>query len=258
MRWTTPAGRVYNFHVDLLNQKHLMIAGASGSGKSVLLNGIIYNALYRAPGDAPGCVSFILIDPKRVELMQYRQLPHTIRYASEPDEMVDALRAAMDITESRYKVMQSQGVRLYNGGDIYVLIDEFADLMTTCKKQVVPLVQRLAQIGRAARVHIILCTQCPLAKIIPTEIKVNFDSIVGLHTASAQHSRNIIGVAGCELLPKFGECYYQKPGADLVHYSGIPYFSDNVIIERVHWWLSQTPQTRPKKTGFFRKIFKTA
>lgn len=255
MTWSTPAGKLYDFHNDLLSQKHLMIAGASGSGKSVLLNGIIYNALYRAPGAEAGRVQFILIDPKRVELSQYKTLPHVLRYASEPETMVKALQYAMDVTEARYKQMQAAGKRLYPGGDVYILIDEFADLMTTNKKQVAPLIQRLAQIGRAARVHIILCTQCPLAKVIPTEIKVNFDSIVGLHTASALHSRNILGVNGCELLPQFGECYYTKPGHDILHYKNIPYFSDEVLEERVKWWTDQVKHEEPKQKSLFQRIF---
>ena len=254
MTWTTPSGKAYNFHMDLLEQKHLMIAGASGSGKSVLLNGVIWNALYSAPCDVPGGKQLVLIDPKRVELSAYKRLPHTMKYASEPADMVESLRLAMDITENRYKAMQKDGERLYSGGDIYIIIDEFADLMTTNKKQVQPLIQRLAQIGRAARVHIVLCTQCPLAKIIPTEIKVNFDSIVGLHTASALHSRNILGVNGCEQLPQYGECLYMKPGTDLEHYTGIPLFTDEQIAERVGWWTNQVPK-RTENKGFLRRLF---
>lgn len=246
--WTTPAGLRYTFHSDLLAQKHLMIAGASGSGKSVLLNGIIYNALYSMPGDSAGSVQFILIDPKRVELSMYKDLPHTIKFATEPDEIISAMDYAVCIMECRFSSMQQKGLKLYDGGDLYIIIDEFADLMTTSKKQIVPLIQRIAQKGRAARVHIILCTQCPLAKIIPTEIKVNFDSVVGLHTATAQHSRNIICVNGCERL-NIGECYYTKPGADLVKYEGIPLFKDEVLIDRVKWWTDQT-----QKPGLFSRL----
>ena len=252
MTWTTPAGKYYRWHMELLDQKHLMIAGASGSGKSVLLNGMIWNALYSAPVDTAGGKHFILIDPKRVELCQYRALPHVLRYASEPEEMLSALQLAIGITEQRYLSMQRAGQRLYTGSDVYVIIDEFADLMTTQAKQVKPIIQRLSQIGRAARVHIFLCTQCPIAKVIPTEIKVNFDSIIGLHTANAQQSRNIIGQRGCECLPQYGDAYYIKPGVDLCHMTNIPLFSDDDIAARVQWWTDQKPQ----KTGFLRRLFK--
>ena len=84
--WKTPAGQVYTLYRDMLNQPHLLIAGATGSGKSVVINGLVYTALH----DSPAAVQFILIDPKRVELVDYRPLPHTLQYSSEPGEMVQA------------------------------------------------------------------------------------------------------------------------------------------------------------------------
>lgn len=205
--WTTPQGQYYSLYADMLKQPHLLIAGATGSGKSVIINGILYTALY----NSPAAVELILIDPKRVELIDYAQLPHTLKYASEPGDMVQALELAMTITERRYKAMQARHMKKYDGGAVYVIIDELADLMTTNRRQVQPLLQRLAQIGRAANVHIIAATQCPLSAVIPTPIKVNFDSRVGLRTRSKQDSRNILGVGGCELLPRYGQGYYMTP-----------------------------------------------
>ena len=205
--WTTPQGQYYSLYADMLKQPHLLIAGATGSGKSVVINGILYTALY----NSPAAVELILIDPKRVELIDYAQLPHTLKYASDPGDMVQALELAMTITERRYKAMQARHMKKYDGGAVYVIIDELADLMTTNRRQVQPLLQRLAQIGRAANVHIIAATQCPLSAVIPTPIKVNFDSRVGLRTRSKQDSRNILGVGGCELLPRYGQGYYMTP-----------------------------------------------
>lgn len=248
MKWTTPSGQRYTFHCDLLAQKHLMIAGASGSGKSVLLNGMIWNALYNPPGDIPGGVQFILIDQKGMELTDYRRLPHTIKYATVPAESIEALRYAVQIMDSRNKASSRQGVKMYQGGDLYIIIDEFADLMTTCKKQIVPLVQRIAQLGRAAKVHIILCTQVVKTEILPTIISCNFDSRIGLHTASAKHSRLIIEAPDCAYLPQYGECIYMKPGQDPTHYTGIPLFTDEQIAERVKWWTDQNK-------GLFTRLF---
>ena len=207
MKYKTPGGEVYTLYKDMLSQPHLLIAGATGSGKSVVINGLITTALY----DSPGKVQFVLIDPKRVELAEYRTLPHTVIYSSEPGDMVQALRDGMQITEARYKAMQRDGVRKYQGAALYIIIDELADLMTTNKKAVAPLIQRLAQIGRAANVHIIAATQCPLASVIPTPIKVNFDSRVALRTRSRQDSRNILEMPGCERLPRYGQGYYMTP-----------------------------------------------
>ena len=232
--YTTPTGKFSNLYKDMLNQTHLLVAGKTKSGKSVV---IITAALYRLPLDQKGGAHFILIDPKRVELSMYRKLPHTLKYASEPQEMIDALNYAMELTEKRYKVMQKLGVRKYNGSDVYVVIDEFADLMTAQRRTVMPLVQRLAQIGRAANVHIILATQTPISKILPTEIKCNFDSRVGLRTRSAQDSRNIIGKTGLELLPEYGKGYYMKPEEE--RYYNIPMVPEEEINRLIEYWLGE-------------------
>ena len=192
----------------LAKQTHVLIAGKSGSGKSVVINGIIYSLLSQY--NAKQC-KLILMDPKRVELIQWKHTAHCIMYASEPEEQAQALSKALYLTEKRYKIMQKQNVKKYQGGNIYVIIDELADLMTTNKQTIVPLLQRLAQIGRAANIHILAATQCPLSEIIPTKIKVNFDCIVGLKTATKQHSRNIIGIPGCETLQPYGTGYIITP-----------------------------------------------
>lgn len=236
--WRTPPGQVYSLYRDMLKQSHLLIAGATGSGKSVVINGLVYTAMY----DSPAAVQFILIDPKRVELVDYKPLPHTLMYASEPGEMVEALEKAMEITESRYKAMQRQRVKKYPGGALYVIIDELADLMTTARRQVQPLIQRLAQVGRAANVHIIAATQCPLATVIPTPIKVNFDSRVALRTRSAQDSRNILGLTGCELLPRYGQGYYMTP--DGLKLYNIPMQPQEDINALVKYWQRSRPRFR--------------
>lgn len=238
MKYTTPNGQIYKLFEDMTEQPHLLVAGATGSGKSVVVNGIISTLLYRFPTQA----QFILIDPKRVELSPYKALPHTIKYASEPDDMIFALEYAMTLTENRYRDMENRHLRKYDKGDVYVIIDEFADLMTTQRRKVAPLIQRLAQIGRAARVHIILCTQTPIAKVLPTEIKCNFDSRVGLRTRSAQDSRNILGVSGLETLPVFGEGIYMTPLGN-THYK-IPYVNETEQNRLIKWWTDQIPKKK--------------
>lgn len=207
MKITSMGGQVPALFADMLNQPHLLIAGASGSGKSVLLNGLVCAILRHHPNQK----KMILIDPKRTELNEYARMPHTLRHATEPDEIIDALHYAMGIVNARYKAMQRRKERTYGGKDVYVIIEEFADLMTTAKKETLPTVQRLCQIGRAAKVHVILVTQCPLATVIPTAVKVNFTAICGLRTATRQQSRNILDMPGLEQLPRFGQCIYQTP-----------------------------------------------
>lgn len=232
-KWITPTMQYYSLYADMLKQTHLLIAGATGSGKSVVINGIITTSLQYSPEQ----VQYILIDPKRVELVDYKPLPHTIVYASEPDTMVQALQRAMNIIEGRYTVMQRQHVKKYSGSNDYIVIDELADLMTTNKKQVQPLIQRIAQIGRAANVHIIAATQCPLSAVIPTPIKVNFDSRVGLRTRSKQDSRNILGCGGCELLPSYGQGYYMT--AQGIELYKIPMYDQTTTAALIRHWTQQ-------------------
>ena len=232
-QWRTPSGRIYNLYADMSKQPHLLIAGATGSGKSVVERGIIHSLLFHSPAR----VQLVLIDPKRVELVQYRDLPHVIAYAADPADRLQALKGAVDLMEQRFTVMAKRGGRMYEGTDVYVIIDELADIMITQKKTAAPLIQRLAQLGRAARVHLIACTQCPLRAVIPTEIACNMDARVGLRTRNAQDSRNILQRTGCELLPRFGQGYYMRPeGCDLW---AMPLVTEDETAALVEWWTSR-------------------
>lgn len=240
--WITPGGQVWTIYDDMTAQPHLLVSGTTGSGKSVVINGIVHAILHRAPCQA----GLILIDPKRVELAQFKALPHTIYYASEPWNIVEALRHAIEITEARYTEMHRTGEKLYTGPDLYVLIDELADILTTNKKAIQPLLQRLCQIGRAARVHVVAGTQCPLASIISTPIKVNFDARVGLRTRSAQDSRNILGMKGCEALPRYGFGYYMKPEGTALYQ--MPMVSAEELNELCMYWQSDKCKRTEERT----------
>ena len=237
-QYYTPGGQVYTLYRELSERPHLLIAGATGSGKSVALNGIIHTLLTL---HSPFQCQLVLIDPKKVELIQYSDLPHTARYASESIDIIRSLQWAVDETDRRFSCMQRDKVREYTGPHLYVIIDELADLMTAMKKDALPLLQRLAQIGRAARVHVISCTQNVLATTIPTTLKCNFSTILGLRTATAQQSRLLIAVPGCETLPdpkREGKGYgFLRDGADLQKYP-LHMYTDNEIQRLVDYWQS--------------------
>ena len=236
--YRTPGGKIYSLYDEISSRPHVLIAGATGSGKSVTLNGIIYTLLStRSPSEC----QFVLVDPKKVELMQYAKLPHVISYASEPSDIVAALNIAVDETARRFSAMQKKGVKEYSGADLYVIIDELADLMVSQKKETLPQLQRLAQIGRAAHVHVIACSQNVMAQTIPTVLKCNFPTILGLRTATAQQSRFLISVPGCELLPdpkRAGRAVgYLRDGADLARYD-LHMYTDEEIATVIYWWTS--------------------
>ena len=236
--YRTPTGTVYRPSLDLAERPHLLIAGATGSGKSVALNGIIHSLLMT---HSPFNVQFVLIDPKKVELMQYKDLPHTVRYASAHPDIIRALQWAVEETDRRFTDMQSAGVKEYDGSHLYVVIDELADLMVSIKKETLPLLQRLAQIGRAARVHVIACSQNVLAQTIPTVLKCNFSTILGLRTCNAQQSRFLISSTGCEMLPdpkREGKGFgFVRDGADLEKLL-IYKYPDEEIESAIDWWTS--------------------
>lgn len=226
----------YSPFLRLADRPHLLIAGATGSGKSVALNGIITSLLMT---QSPFRCQFVLIDPKKVELIQYANLPHIARYASEHPDIVRSLQWAVEETDRRFSYMQRQGIREFDGPHLYVVIDELADLMVSIKKETLPLLQRLAQVGRAARVHLIACTQNVLAVTIPTVLKCNFSTVLGLRTCNTQQSRFLISASGCEMLPdpkREGKGYgFVRDGADLEKIL-IYKYPDEVLDELLQWW----------------------
>ena len=240
---STPGGTVFRLYADLAARPHLLIAGATGSGKSVTVNGIIYALLAtRSPYEC----NFVLLDPKMVELVQYSRLPHTIRYASDPSDMIDALELALKETEARFRSMQARGLREYDGADLYIIVDELADLMVSYKAAALPPLQRLAQIGRAARVHVIACTQNVMTATIPTVLKCNFTTILGLRTATAAQSRMLIDARGCEGLPDPRKTHkaigYLRDGADLDRYE-LYMYPETEIDAMIRYWTGSVTRT---------------
>lgn len=236
--YRTPGGKVYNPFLDLASRPHLLIAGATGSGKSVALNGIITSLIMTR---SPFQCRFCFIDPKRVELIQYAGLPHTVRYASETADIVRSLQWACDETDRRFSTMQKARARDYDGSDLYIIIDELADLIMSAKAETLPLLQRLTAIGRAARVHVIACSQNIMAQTIPTVIRCNIPTVLGLRTATAQQSRFLISVPGCEKLPDpktEGKGYgYIRDGANLTKLM-IYRYPETETERLITWWTS--------------------
>lgn len=224
--------------MDMVSQPHLLIAGATGSGKSVLLHNLIYHLLGTLHGHkAP---NLYLIDPKRVELIDYAGLPQTAMHATEPADIIRTLESVVRLMDGRYRSMMERPNpterKFYGEPAVYVIIDELADIMTTSKKQVTPLLARLTQLGRAANVHVIAATQRPTRDLINGQIAVNIDARVALRCPTAQDSRNIIGVAGAENLPRYGSCIYRNPDG-ITRYT-VPRIPPEEIQAAVEWLIA--------------------
>jgi DNA segregation ATPase FtsK/SpoIIIE, S-DNA-T family len=200
---------------DLSKMPHLLIAGATGTGKSVAINSLLISLLYR---NTPQDIKFILVDPKRVELNLYNGIPHLLTPSiTEPDKAVNALKWAVAEMERRYKMLADAGKRNlaeYNEGTelkvpfIVIVVDELADLMSVAQQDVEATIVRLAQMARAVGIHLVLATQRPSVEVITGLIKANITSRVAFAVASQIDSRTILDSSGAEKLLGNGDMLF--------------------------------------------------
>ncbi|MBT4349621.1 DNA translocase FtsK [bacterium] len=201
---------------NLAKMPHLLIAGATGSGKSVCINNVITSLIYQ---NSPDELKFIMVDPKRVELAAYNDIPHLLTpVVHETDKTINALRWAVKEMDDRYKLLQAAGkknIESYNKSVIVnkipyivIIIDELADLMQTAAKEVEAAIIRLAQMARAIGIHLVLATQRPSTNVITGLIKANITSRIAFSVASNIDSRTIIDSAGAEKLLGNGDMLF--------------------------------------------------
>lgn len=209
---------------DLATMPHLLIAGATGSGKTVCVNSIVINLLFNFTPDE---LKFIMIDPKRVELAVFNELPHLLSpVVTEPKKVASALDWVVSEMESRYELFAKTGVRnidLYNEkitkagaaklSYIVVIIDELADLMMVAQQDIESAITRLAQLSRAVGIHIILATQRPSVDVITGVIKANFPARISFKVASKVDSRTVLDMNGADKLLGRGDMLFVEPGA---------------------------------------------
>jgi len=267
---------------DLAAMPHLLVAGTTGSGKSVGLNCILLSLLYRF---SPADCRMILIDPKVLELKSYDDIPHLLSpVVTEPHKAVQALKWVVGEMERRYRMMSSIGARNLNGFNervkaaiakgkplgrrvqtgfdpetgeelyeeeqldyaplpqIVLIVDELADLMVTVGKDIEVLIQRLSQKSRAAGIHLIMATQRPSVDVITGVIKANLPTRVSFHVTSRIDSRTILGEQGAEQLLGKGDMLY-KPNTDPIRRVHGPFVSDEEVeAVATHWRGQGTPE----------------
>jgi DNA segregation ATPase FtsK/SpoIIIE, S-DNA-T family len=243
-----------NYVADLAKMPHLLIAGATGTGKSVCLNSLVVSVVYKARPDE---VKFIMIDPKRLELGLYADIPHLATpIITDPKRAANSLKWAVSQMEARYKQLAQWGVRNIDGYNsevmrrnvvedfdeagqpwkplpyIVIIVDELADLMMTSGHEVEEAITRLAQMARAVGIHLILATQRPSVDVITGLIKANFPSRIAFRVSSKVDSRTIIDSNGAEQLLGRGDMLFLPPGTSrLVRVHGA--YVDEAEIGRV-------------------------
>ena len=220
---------------DLSSMPHLLIAGTTGSGKSVCINTIILSLLYR---HTPERCKFILIDPKMLELSTYEGIPHLLcPVITEAKKAASVLGWVVKEMESRYRLMTKEGVRNIDGYNakhklpmpyIVVVVDEMSDLMLVAGKEIENYIQKLSQMARAAGIHIIMATQRPSVDVITGTIKANFPTRISFQVTSKIDSRTILGEQGAEQLLGKGDMLYMSSANRIVRIHA-PFVSDNEI-----------------------------
>jgi S-DNA-T family DNA segregation ATPase FtsK/SpoIIIE len=244
---------------DLAGMPHLLIAGSTGTGKSVAINAMIMSILYKS---TPDQVRLVLVDPKRLELGNYEGVPHLYTpIITEPKLAANALRNAVREMERRLKLLASKGVRNIDGYNrlfddtpslfaadqsdegpipyIVIIIDELADLMMLDGNNVEESITRLAQMARAVGIHLVLATQRPSVDVITGLIKANFPARVSFRVATKVDSRTILDANGAESLLGRGDMLYLPAGSARVHRLHAPYVTEKEIAAVVEFWKSQ-------------------
>ena len=234
--WKAPHASVYDIFSEANDQINILIGGNVGSGKSVFEEGMIYNLVNEYTPDE---VELYLVDPKRVELVRWTVLPHVRGYAKDAETALRLLDMVIYRMMDRYDEMAQNGDRKYPGSHIYVFIDEMADMMLEDKKATTAKLQKIMQLGRAANVHMVCCSQSVSRLTIPAAAQINFTCRIGLRTDDGIDSRQVVKQMGCEKL-NVGECIMKTPEETVKR--PVPMYTESHINAMRQYWMLERGQ----------------
>lgn len=234
LTYTTPELTFPRVYADMAAQSHVLIGGTTGAGKSTALNGFLRSLMRFTPDEA----QLVLIDPKGVELMDWQRVPHTLARFITPAEIIRGLEFLAGYMEDRFKQMQAEKLKRWTGPEIYIIIDEYIDIKLKAPKAQ-PYIIDIACKGRAAGLHLIICTQRPTRQIIDGAIRACLPAVLALRCSSAQESRNLLDQNGAEKLPHHGTGLYVTPAAVGIQRVAIPYYTPEEIEKVISGWEAQ-------------------
>lgn len=250
-----------NVSIDLTKMPHLLIAGATGSGKSVCMNAIVSSLIY---SKTPDQLRLLLVDPKRVELTQYNGIPHMISpVIVELDSVAKVFRGIINEMFKRYKLMESKSVRNISELNkkfpnsmpyLVIVIDELADLMMTSGVEIERSICRLAQLGRATGIHLVVATQRPSVDIVTGLIKSNFPSRISFSVSSSIDSRTILDTTGAEKLLGKGDMLYLPVDGSMPSRLQGCFINDEEIKNLVDFWKRFDSQSYNYDINIFQNI----
>lgn len=233
--------------LDIAKAPHVLVAGTTGSGKSVMLHNIICSLLLK---NNPNTARLLLIDPKMVEFkFFYKDSPMLWdEVQTDPEKALSALNRVSDEMMRRYETMSEQGIRFWTGERLYIVIDEIADLIYSAGKKVEKVIANIARLGRGAGIHLIVATQHPKADILTRQITANIDVRIALKVFDSSASRLVINALGAQDLKGKGDALLRVDG-ELKHFQGA-YISDEELTTFAHSWDLKAVKEKEKEVTF--------
>lgn len=225
--WISARGETNPLCEEILKEKNIMIAGTVGSGKTTLEKAVLHTGFTKN-------IHWVYLDFKGSELKRFAKAPNCIGYAAEPETAIPLLNDIINIMMGRFRRMEQKDIDVSDEPPIWIVVDETAEFSDLCGTEGLNLLARIGRMGRAAEIHMMLCTQNPSRGKgggLPSKIMQNITAAIALRCRASIESRQIIGQKGAEELPKYGKGYFWN--ADGTRLVDIPYIPNEVIVERL-------------------------